>query len=150
VKLRPVEFIGELDTRLIDEFDDLHQLLAPFGFYSQILGAEITVPKDFKTDFASVPRMVGAYLLFGGKGKRAAVIHDYLYSLGKLDPQKWPRELCDRIFKEALIASGYGSVTVCAMYAGVRFGGGSHFEADNVQQEPHVEAVMGAGALKAA
>jgi hypothetical protein len=149
VKLRPPAFIGDLDTRLIDEFDEQHRLLAPFGFYSQILGAEIIVPAGFVTDFASVPRIVGAYLLFGGKGKRAAVIHDWLYTLGKLDPITWAREKCDAIFREALIASGYSAVTVGAMYAGVRVGGGAYFDAPNLDQPAHVAAVMGAGALVA-
>jgi hypothetical protein len=140
MKLRPPAFIGELDTRLVCEFADTHQLLAPFGFYSATLGAEIIVPEGFVTDYASVPRIVLGYLLFGGKGKRAAVIHDWLYTLGKLDPLKWPRELCDRIFKEALQASGYSAFTVSMMYAAVYVGGGSHFNAENVEQPADVQA----------
>jgi hypothetical protein len=87
-----------------------------------------------------VPRIVGAYLLFGGKGKRAAVIHDWLYTLGKLDPVKWPRDLCDRIFKEALIASGYSAFTVSMMFTAVRVGGGGRFAAENVEQPADVQA----------
>jgi hypothetical protein len=142
VKQRPAAFLRELDTRLIDEFADLHRLLAPFGFYSAELDAEIIVPAGFVTDFASVPRLVGAYLLFGGKGKRAAVIHDWLYSLGKLDPATWAREKCDRVFREALIASGYSALTVWAMYRGVQLGGERYYRAENVEQPSEVAELM--------
>jgi hypothetical protein len=133
------EFRTDLDTRLVCEFEDTHRLLADFVYYSELLGEEITVPKDFVTDYASVPRVVGAYLLVGGKGKRAAVIHDWLYTSGK-----YSREMCDRVFKEALTAAGYGAITIGLMYMGVRVGGGSHFTAPNIKQEPHVEAAIAA------
>lgn len=131
-------FLCDLDTRLIDEFDDIHQLLAPLKYESDLLGLTVTVPKDFRTDFASVPRIVGAYLLFGGKGRRAAVVHDFLYSGGI----EVTREVADRVFREALIATGYGRFTVSAMYAAVRVGGGGRFTAPNVPQAPHVAARM--------
>lgn len=137
-------FVGELDTRLVNELEDKHRLLRRFGFYSALLQNVIWVPKGALTDFASVPRLVGAYLMFGGKGKRAAVIHDWLYVLGKVDPQRWPRELCDDIFKEALQASGYSWLTVQAMYRGVRFGGAAHYEAPALPQSvPTVAEVDG-------
>lgn len=165
MKLRPAklpaklpQFGGYLDTRLIH--DDQHVLLARFRFFSVILGGWILVPKGFITDFASVPRIVGAYLLFGGRGKRASVIHDWLYALGLLDPVKWPRELCDRIFKEALEASthlkdgvevkSYSAFTIQAMYLGVRIGGGSGYKGPNLPQEPAVDAVIDAGGMVAA
>lgn len=131
------QFTTPLRTELIDELDDIHELLAPLVYESNLLGT-VTVPAGFRTDFASVPRMVGAYLMFGGKGKRAAVIHDWAYS-GGLNVD---RETADLIFREALQASGYGALTVWAMYQGVRFGGEPHFNAPNVPQTPHVVAAM--------
>lgn len=135
------------DTRLEDEFADTHRLLAPFGFYSVRLGREIWVPADFLTDYASVPRLVGAYLLFGGKGKRAALIHDWMYSGGVVGIT---RDLADEVFAEALAVSGYSSFTISCMYRGVRIGGAKRFAAPNVPQEAHVEAQMGAAVLEAA
>jgi hypothetical protein len=135
-------FVGYLDARLIDEKKDLHRLLAPLGFYSEILGCEIVAPAGFVTDYASVPRLVGMYLLFGGKGKRAAVIHDWLYSGGLVDGRTLTRQEADAVFREALEASGYSAFTVSCMYSGVRVGGGRRFTAPNVPQASHVEALM--------
>lgn len=127
-----------LKTDLVDEINDIHVLLDPLVYWSDVLGRKIRVPKGFKTDFASVPRVVGAYLLFGGKGKRAAVVHDFLYSGGV----NVTREQADAVFREALQATGYSAFTVAAMYAGVRMGGASHFDGPNVPQEAHVAAQM--------
>lgn len=139
--MRQPGFIGELDTRLVDEFDNLHRLLAPFGFYSAILGREVTAPADFLTDFASVPRIVGAYLLYGGKGKRAAVIHDLLYHTREVD-----RKTADAVFHEALAASGYSGLTAGPMWAAVRVGGWVGWSKPNVPQSARVEDVMAGGA----
>jgi hypothetical protein len=143
---RAAGFESELDTRLVDEFDNTHKLLAPFAYYSVLLGTLIVAPVGFVTDFASVPRIVLAYLMFGGKGKRAAVIHDLLYSKfmvwvnGGL--RALTREECDAVFKEALQATGYSNFTVWCMYQGVRFGGAARFNRPNVPQEPQVAATM--------
>lgn len=40
---------------------------------------EVTVPAGFVTDFASVPRLVWAFISPWGKHGKAAVLHDYLY-----------------------------------------------------------------------
>ncbi len=130
-------FLGELDTRLVDEKKDLHRLLAPFGFYSDLLGESIWVPEGFVTDFASVPRIIGAWLLYGGKGRRAAVIHDWIYST-----QMVRRSVGDAIFEEALKASQYDAWEVSGMYAGVRLGGWVAWNKKNVPQEPEVEKLI--------
>ena len=127
------------DVRLEDEFADIYRLLADFGYYSALLGRSIWVPKDFLTDFASVPRWFFAYWALGNKGKRAALIHDGLYSGLIADVT---RDKADLVLREALLASGYSIFTAAAMYAGVRIGGASRFEAPNVPQEPHVTAEM--------
>lgn len=132
------KFLTDLETRLVDEFANVHQLLAPLIYDSDLLGSIVTVPRDFRTDFASVPRLPFAYALLGDKGKKAAVVHDYLYSGGL----NVAREVADGVFAEALRASGYSGLTVSLMYAGVRFGGASHFTAPNLPQEPHVAARM--------
>jgi hypothetical protein len=130
-------FIGDLDTRLIDEHKDHHKLLATFSFHSAILSETIVVPMGFITDFASVPRIIGAWLLYGGKGKRAAVIHDWLYST-----QYVSRKVADAVFEEALKASGYAEWEVAGMYAGVRIGGWVAWNKKNVPQEREVQQYM--------
>jgi hypothetical protein len=130
-------FVGDLDSRLVNERKDHHRLLAPFAFYSDLIGETIVVPMGFVTDFASVPRIIGAWLLYGGKGKRAAVIHDWLYSTQKLS-----RAVADAVFEEALKASGYAAWEVGGMYAGVRVGGWVAWNKKNVPQDRHVEEIM--------
>lgn len=143
---RAAGFTSELDTRLLDEFDNTHRLLAALSFYSALLGTLIVAPAGFITDFASVPRIVLAYLLFGGKGRRAAVIHDWLYSgalvLVRGELRALTREECDAVFKEALQATGYSAFTVWSMHQGVRIGGAARFDAPNVPQRAHVAAQM--------
>lgn len=131
-------FVTPLITRQVDERANLHELLAPLVYDSVVLKTRIRVPKGFRTDFASVPRLPLAYMLTGGKGSRAAVVHDYLYSGGI----KVSRAQADKVLREALQASGYGWFTVALMYAGVRLGGAPHFDLPNVPQLPHVASQM--------
>lgn len=68
-------------------------------YISQLLDRTIRVPKGFRTDFASVPRLPLAYLLTGDQVHAPAVVHDYLIRKGRLE-----RQLCDKIFLEAMEA----------------------------------------------
>jgi hypothetical protein len=158
MKLRPPRapgFIGNCDTRIVEELAGTHRMLAKLGFYSAELDCTIWVPKYFITDFASVPRIPFFYMVVGGKGKKAAVIHDFLYSGGLVHVGGVDRVLtraeCDSVFAEALRATGYGALVVGIMYSGVHLGGASHFKAPNVPQDvASVVATMGAGSLEAA
>lgn len=72
----------------------------PFRYY---VGAEysedfIDVPADFKTDFASIPRIFWTILPPDGEYTQAAVLHDYLYRTHLRS-----REEADKIFLEAMI-----------------------------------------------
>jgi len=127
---------------LIHVSDSLKRLAHPLEFESESLGRVITVPAGFETDLGSVPRLPLAYLLFGGVGDAAAVVHDYAYS-GK---ESISREQADAVFREALaalddasttdksgftkvVASGWFSVRRAAMWLGVRIAGGTHYTA---------------------
>lgn len=81
---------------------------------------EITIPAGFETDLASVPRLPGAYLLFGNKARRSAILHDHLYG------DKWPRESADLAFREAM-KQEVGTFTRYAMWLAVRVGGGAYY-----------------------
>jgi hypothetical protein len=87
----------------------------------------ITIPEGFMTDLASVPRFPGMYLLFGGKARKAAVIHDYLYRETSRD-----REWCDEVFYAAM-RHEEPAWRRGIMWLGVRLGGGS---ARNEQADP--------------
>lgn len=109
-------FLSEFDSRQLD--DTYFQLLQDLVYYSEKYQIKITVPCGMVSDGPSVPRIPMLYLLFGHKGKRAAVIHDWLYRNAIL-----PRDQCDAIFFEALKDSGKLIGTSFGMYTGVRVGG---------------------------
>lgn len=132
------QFLTTLDCRETDEFGGLWTLLASLAYESEVVGRIITVPAGFVTDFASVPRWLPiAYAAEGGKGNKAAVVHDWLYSSQAVD-----RKTADQVLREALIASGYSQVTAALFYAAVRAAGGSHWKEPNNPQPSHVEAAM--------
>jgi len=68
--VRKPEFLSELITREIIG-STYAQLVAPFGFYSAILGREFWAPIGFIQDYESVP-------FFKATSKYAGVGHDYL------------------------------------------------------------------------
>lgn len=78
----------------------------------------IEVPIGFITDGASVPRVFWSLFSPAGSYLGAAVIHDYLYHT-----KMFSRELCDKIFLEAMKAAGVGFLTRQTVYAAVRLGG---------------------------
>ena len=85
----------------------------------------ITVPPGFETDLASVPRLPLTYMLFGGRARRSAILHDWLYR------DQWPRKWADEVFLAAMEAEGVGWATRWAMYLGVRVGGGAYYARHN-------------------
>ena len=83
----------------------------------------LTVPTGFNTDLASVPRLPGAYLLFAGRARRSAILHDYLYEL------RFPRAWADAVFRAAMVEEDVGPLARWAMWLGVRIGGGRIYDA---------------------
>ena len=114
-------WLSTFDLRQID--DDYFVLLDNLVYYSVKRGIRITCPVGFVSDGPSVPRVPLLYFLFGHRGKRAAVIHDWLYR-----NLMFTRDICDDIYKEALIDSGKFKFTSNGMYAGVRIGGSYSFK----------------------
>lgn len=80
------------------------------------------MPRGFQTDLASTPRLPFVYLAAGNVAKKAAVVHDFLYTDGRL-----PRAECDMIFLEAAKATGVPWWQRWMMWAGIRIGGASHY-----------------------
>lgn len=115
-----VRFLTSLDVRDIDNHD--WQLLA--AFVVEVAGKLYRVPAGFVTDFASVPRLPLAFLLFGNVGHRGAVLHDWLYRSAGV-----PRADADAVFREVLKAEGVGAMRAGLMYAGVRAFGSNHYGA---------------------
>lgn len=115
------KFLTPLICEKIEGTNDTWLLHEDLQYQSDIAGL-IIVPKGFTTDFASVPRF--AWILFPKDGKYdgAAVVHDYLYSIKTL-----PRELCDKVFLEAMTVLGVPWITRHLMYRAVRMFGGLYW-----------------------
>lgn len=104
---------------------DVWRLLSPFVVEIREDGGcvhQVTVPAGTETDLASVPRLPGAYLLFANRGRRAAILHDYLYETRR--HRRW----ADAVFKEALKKEGVGGVARFFMWLGVRMMGSHAYE----------------------
>lgn len=56
----------------------------------------LRIPKGFITDLASVPKLPVIFLMYEGKARRSAIVHDYLYEL------QYPKEWCDSVFYAAM------------------------------------------------
>ena len=123
------KFITELQTRLLDD-DSVWVLDAPLVYESDLLKCKVTVPIGFQTDFASVPKVPIAYMLFGDRAHREAVIHDYLYRSDSVPVVA--RKQADDVFYEAMKLRGKSFFVRWCMWGGVRLGGWTDFHGYNV------------------
>jgi hypothetical protein len=128
--------MGSFTTPLITEQNyegDLWRLAEEFTYFTgegEGLGDKITVPVNFITDYLSIPRFLHFLIPHDGGGKKAAVIHDWLYSqAGEVQEicRKYSRKACDEIFREALLASGVEPDTANLFYFAVRRFGARHY-----------------------
>jgi hypothetical protein len=86
---------------------------------------KIIVPKGFKTDLASIPRILwNIYPPQLSNYVMPAIVHDYLYSC----PNKRSRQYIDNIFYSLLIHNGVSTEIAVKFYLGVRLFGGEYFE----------------------
>ena len=98
-------------------------VIQPFGYINERTGRTIWVPAGYVTDFASIPR-VGRWLIPPfGRHAIAAVVHDWLYSIG--EPGR--RGEADDIFRDALRELGVGVARRNIMHGAVTaFGAGGY------------------------
>lgn len=94
--------------------DDLH--------YQSRLG-KITVPKGFRTDLDSVPRLPLAYWLCKGAAVVAPIVHDWLYREGSIGDYVITRKQADDIFLEIMEEEGVSRWRRRLVWLGVRAGG---------------------------
>jgi len=95
-------------------------IMKEFGYDIGEEGSEdtINVPIGFRTDFASVPRLLWALIPRWGKYGNAAVIHDYCYW-----QQQFNRKKADEIFLEAMTVLKVSSFQKYTIYYAVRWFG---------------------------
>lgn len=102
---------------------NFYKLTKTFSYQDKVYG-KITVPRGFKTDFASVPKLFHGVIDDDASYIReAAVIHDYLYSSGEL-----PRVECDKVLERAMKELGAKWYQRKLVYYAVRVFGGLYFK----------------------
>lgn len=117
-------FVGELDTRLVEDTKDgLWELLQPFSFQSDLLGQTITAPVGFQTDFCSVPRVPLAYDMLGNRARKSGTIHDWLYT-----SKHTTREQADKVLREMLVLNGVDECEALQFFLAVRMFGAAHWD----------------------
>lgn len=87
----------------------------------------ITIPSDFRTDLATVPRIFWALIPPQGAYEQAAVLHDWLcvrlrvaHQYGQ-QPTVSSRD-ADGLFRRVMREGGVGFITRWVMWTGVRWG----------------------------
>ena len=105
-----------------DEMGNVYRLLEPLTY------RDLTVPVGFESDGASVPRFFWRVVFPPGdtKALRAAMLHDYIY---RTHPAGWTKSAADELFRKLLIEDGVSRTSAALAYYGVRFFGGSSWEA---------------------
>ena len=83
------------------------------------IAVSVLVPVGFVTDLASTPRFLWSIFPPAGPWIRAAILHDYLYSLSDCS-----RFLADALFREAMHDLGVPCWRRVVMYYAVRLFGG--------------------------
>ncbi len=101
--------------------DDKDRLTKPYKVRLDL--DEFEIPEGFETDYSSVPRLPVVYLWLGGRGKRAAVVHDYIYRQGR-----YPQSVCDDYFYLLLRYTGVDRLSAWAFLRGLRIGGFKAYE----------------------
>ncbi len=120
------EEIGEVDGKTIYRLrEDL--------YYVDHEGKLIVVPAGFQHDLASVPRVPIAYMAWGDKCHREAVLHDLLYRYDSVPI--CTRAEADNHFKMAMISRGQPWRVYYFMWLGVRCGGSSSYHKRSVKHE---------------
>src|SRR5689334_20696088 len=127
-------FLTPLDVRQLEEPskeypDGLWELTSPMEYATAVpevgdaRDGLIYVPRGFLTDFASVPRVPVAWLIAGGVGNRAAVVHDWLYQTHSAT-----KEHADAVLYEALLSIGVPNWRAWAMWRAVAWWGDGPYE----------------------
>lgn len=119
--------VVEVDD-ISDEGRGMWRLTGPLIYRSNLTGDTYVVPRGFKTDFASVPRVPIAFLLCGDTANKPAALHDWLYTAVDGKHPVPDRATADALLEEAALVENVPDWRVWLLWAGVRLGGASHWE----------------------
>lgn len=123
------KFTTPLQIEFLDGKD--FKLLESFEYYRTDDASEIyKVPKNFVTDFASIPRLFWSILPPTGTRRnrygKAAVLHDYFYDANC--KYKMSRRQADLIFLEAMKAVKVNAFIRYLLYYNVRLFGKNYYK----------------------
>lgn len=110
------EFKSKLDVELVSDSDNVWRLRSPLIYQSDLIGP-VTVPVDFFTDLASVPRVPVVYWFWGGRAHCESVLHDYLYRQNSKPLVSF--STANRVFLGAMESRGKPWYVRWPMYLGV-------------------------------
>ena len=119
--------VASLDRQLEREGRTTAVLVHGFAYEHEDSGAQVAVPEGYITDFASIPAAARFAFPPYGRHAKAAVLHDFLYSVG----EDGHRAFADVIFRDAMTDLGVEGARRDIMYQAVHlFGSGGYGRAD--------------------
>lgn len=115
------KFLTNLVLKDLEENEGIFMIVETLVYYSSLLNKEISIPRGFETDLASVPRIPLVYLSWGGKAHREGVLHDYLFRKNSEPVVSFL--LANRIILEAMESRGKPFYIRYPIFVGVCVGG---------------------------
>ena len=107
--------------------EDAYLLTSRLSYITN-LGDKIHVPKGFKTNFASVPRLAKFYIDDDDWQIRApSTVHDFLYSAESAE-LGFTRKQADEVLLEAMMGLGMRKTKALLIYFVLRLFGGANYE----------------------
>lgn len=106
-----------VDVRIF-RYGEMPELTKELTYKHKSSGKTFVVPKGFKTDFASIPRIFWTIIAPVGKHTLPSVLHDYLYEHGA--SLGVSRKEADKIFWDAMIESHVAQITANVIWFCVR------------------------------
>jgi hypothetical protein len=113
-------FLTDLDLRATAP--GYGRLLAPL-VWGDLRYGTVVIPAGTDTDLGSTPQMLRRFRAFDPwhTGRKAAVVHDYLYRNGKWpDGRVCSRADADEFLRVAMVAEGYSASVARSWWLGVR------------------------------
>ena len=117
------EFLQDLVLQAYKPYQWL--LFKRLQYWTNVRGKSelIEIPAGFRTDLASIPRVVRSLIPQNGRHRRPAVVHDYLYRRAGREDSDWTRLEADQCFLEAMKVDGVPGIRRRVMYTFVRMFG---------------------------
>lgn len=115
-------FQGEVVVSPVQPAGKRWTVKQPFSYTGKT--ESFTVPADFTTDFASVPRVFSWLLPRYGRWTQAAILHDYLWGESKKGEAALNKFDADGLFNRAMRELGVPYLRRWIMWAAVRWASG--------------------------